>query len=103
MLTVGSILAGTKSNVIPESATLQLNVRTFSHATREAMLAAIRRIVTGPGRPGRPGQPLGPEPTLDTGTHALVAGALAWLAAQRPAVTALSRRPVRGACAESVR
>jgi len=46
VLTVGSILAGTKSNVIPESATLQLNVRTFSDATRETMLAAIRRIVT---------------------------------------------------------
>jgi amidohydrolase len=46
VLTVGSIQAGTKSNVIPESATLQLNVRTFSDATRETVLGAIRRIVT---------------------------------------------------------
>ena len=46
MLTVGSIQAGTKSNVIPDSAQLQLNLRTYSDATRSAMLNAIRRIVT---------------------------------------------------------
>src|SRR5437763_1719861 len=46
VLTVGSLRAGTKSNVIPERATLQLNVRTFSDATREAILDALRRIVT---------------------------------------------------------
>jgi len=45
VLTVGSIQAGTKSNVIPESATLQLNVRTFSDRTRTTILAAIERIV----------------------------------------------------------
>jgi amidohydrolase len=46
VLTVGSLRAGTKSNVIPDSATLLLNVRTFSDATRAAVLDAIRRIVT---------------------------------------------------------
>jgi amidohydrolase len=46
VLTVGSIQAGTKSNVIPEQATLLLNVRTFSDAARETVLAGIRRIVT---------------------------------------------------------
>src|SRR3954469_15665578 len=46
VLTVGSLRAGTKSNVIPDRATLQLNVRTFSEATRGAVLEAIRRIVT---------------------------------------------------------
>src|SRR3954451_11663537 len=45
VLTVGSLQAGTKSNVIPESATLQLNVRTFSDATRTTVLGAIERIV----------------------------------------------------------
>jgi amidohydrolase len=45
VLTVGSLQAGTKSNVIPEHAVLQLNVRTFSEATRDTILAAIRRIV----------------------------------------------------------
>src|SRR4051812_34228466 len=45
VLTVGSIQAGTKSNVIPEQATLQLNVRTFSESTRSTVLAAVERIV----------------------------------------------------------
>jgi hippurate hydrolase len=45
VLTVGSLQAGTKSNVIPDQATLQLNVRSFSDATRGTILAAIRRIV----------------------------------------------------------
>jgi hippurate hydrolase len=45
VLTVGSIQAGTKSNVIPDQATLQLNVRSFSEATRGTILAAIERIV----------------------------------------------------------
>jgi amidohydrolase len=46
VLTVGSIQAGTKSNVIPDSAQLQLNLRTYNDTTRETMLTAIRRIVT---------------------------------------------------------
>jgi len=46
VLTVGSIQAGTKSNVIPDHASLQLNVRTFSDSTRDTILGAIRRIVT---------------------------------------------------------
>jgi amidohydrolase len=45
VLTVGSIQAGTKSNVIPDQAVLQLNVRTFSEATRRTVLTAIERIV----------------------------------------------------------
>ena len=46
VLTVGSIQAGAKSNVIPEEATLQLNLRTYSDETRARMLEATRRIVT---------------------------------------------------------
>ncbi|WP_448638561.1 amidohydrolase [Geodermatophilus sp. URMC 63] len=45
VLTVGSIRAGTKSNVIPDHAVLLLNVRTFSDATRRAILDAVERIV----------------------------------------------------------
>jgi len=45
VLTVGSIQAGTKSNVIPDEAVLQLNVRTYTEATRTTILEAIRRIV----------------------------------------------------------
>jgi amidohydrolase len=47
VLTVGSVQAGTRSNVIPDFAVLQLNMRTFSQQTRERMLAAIQRIVRG--------------------------------------------------------
>jgi amidohydrolase len=46
VLTVGSIQAGTKSNIIPDSAQLLLNLRTYSDSTRTTMLDAIRRIVT---------------------------------------------------------
>ncbi|SNR91553.1 amidohydrolase [Blastococcus mobilis] len=45
VLTVGSIQAGTKSNVIPDQAVLQLNVRTYTDATRTTVLDAIERIV----------------------------------------------------------
>jgi hippurate hydrolase len=46
VLTVGSIQAGTKSNVIPDDAVLELNLRTYSERTRSQVLDAIRRIVT---------------------------------------------------------
>jgi amidohydrolase len=46
VLTVGSIQAGTKSNIIPDQAVLQLNVRTYSEQTRTTVLEAIRRIVS---------------------------------------------------------
>lgn len=46
VLTVGSLRAGSKSNVIPDRAVIELNVRTYSEATRATILDAIRRIVT---------------------------------------------------------
>ncbi len=45
VLTVGSSQAGTTSNVIPDHAVLQLNIRSYSQQTRQRMLAAIQRIV----------------------------------------------------------
>ncbi|MGN6781756.1 MAG: amidohydrolase [Marmoricola sp.] len=45
VLTVGSVQAGTKSNVIPDAATIQLNVRTYDEQTRSRILEGIRRIV----------------------------------------------------------
>ena len=44
VLTVGSLQAGTKENIIPDDATLKLNMRTFDDDVREYMLGAIRRI-----------------------------------------------------------
>jgi len=46
VLTVGSILAGTKANIIPDTAEIQINIRSYSEAVRTALLDAIRRIVT---------------------------------------------------------
>ncbi|MBV8349945.1 MAG: amidohydrolase [Mycolicibacterium sp.] len=46
VLTVGSIHAGTKSNVITDHAVLELSVRTFDESVRDAVLDDIRRIVT---------------------------------------------------------
>jgi len=45
VVTVGSLQAGTKENVIPDEAVIKLNVRTFNDDVRERVLAAIERIV----------------------------------------------------------
>ena len=45
VLTVGSIRAGTKSNIIPDQAVLELNLRTYDEATRQLMLDAVGRTV----------------------------------------------------------
>ena len=44
VLTIGSLRAGTKENIIPDDATIKLNIRTFDEDTREYMLKSIRRI-----------------------------------------------------------
>ncbi|WP_270886903.1 amidohydrolase [Pedococcus sp. 5OH_020] len=46
VLTVGSIRAGSKSNVIDDHAVLELNVRSYDEGTRSTVLDAVRRIVT---------------------------------------------------------
>ena len=46
VLTIGSLRAGSKSNVIDDHAVLELNVRTYNEQTRSAVLDAVRRIVT---------------------------------------------------------
>jgi len=44
VVTVGSIHAGTKHNIIPDKALLQLTVRSYSDSTRDTLLAGIERI-----------------------------------------------------------
>ncbi|WP_427853108.1 amidohydrolase [Stenotrophomonas acidaminiphila] len=44
VLTIGALQAGTKENIIPDDATLKLNMRTYDEAVRTHMLQAIRRI-----------------------------------------------------------
>ncbi len=59
VLTVGSCHAGTRSNVIPDYAVLELNLRSYSGVTRQRMLDAIQRIVRAEcqasGSPREPG------------------------------------------------
>ena len=45
VLTVGSIQAGSKSNVISDHAVIELNVRSYNQRTRDDILDAVRRIV----------------------------------------------------------
>ena len=45
VVTVGSLQAGDKENVIPDEAIIKLNVRTFDEGVRTRVLAAITRIV----------------------------------------------------------
>ncbi len=45
VVTVGSSVAGTKSNIIPDRAVLLVNVRTYDEQVRKHVLAGIERIV----------------------------------------------------------
>jgi hippurate hydrolase len=45
VVTIGSLQAGEKENVIPDEATIKLNLRTYDERSREHILAAIERIV----------------------------------------------------------
>jgi hippurate hydrolase len=45
VLTIGSLQAGTKENIIPEEAILKVNVRTYNRKIREQVLESIKRIV----------------------------------------------------------
>jgi amidohydrolase len=47
VVTVGSFHAGTKHNIIPDEAHLQLTVRSMTSAQRERVLAAIKRMTNG--------------------------------------------------------
>jgi amidohydrolase len=64
VVTVGSLQAGTKENVIPDEAVIKLNVRTFDAGVRTRVLAAIERIVNAEAAAS--GAPRPPEiTTLD--------------------------------------
>lgn len=62
VVTVGSLQAGTKENVIPDEAVIKLNVRTFDEGVRKRVLAAIERIVNAEAEAS--GAPKKPEITL---------------------------------------
>jgi hippurate hydrolase len=58
VITVGSFQAGTKNNIIPDVAHLQLTVRTYKPEVRKQVLAAIERIAKAEAAAaGAPRQP----------------------------------------------
>lgn len=61
VVTVGALQAGTKENVIPDEATIKLNIRTFDEGVRKRVLAAIERIVNAEAEAS--GAPRKPEIT----------------------------------------
>ncbi len=61
VVTVGSLQAGTKENVIPDEAVIKLNVRTFNEDVRKRVLSAIERIVNAEAEAS--GAPKKPEIT----------------------------------------
>lgn len=61
VITVGSLQAGTKENVIPDEAIIKLNVRTFDEGVRKRVLGAIERIVNAEAEAS--GAPKKPEIT----------------------------------------
>ncbi len=59
VITVGSIHAGSKHNIIPDEARLQLTVRSYTPETRKLLLDGIRQVATNTCRAlGSPKDPL---------------------------------------------
>ncbi|MCD0451710.1 amidohydrolase [Actinocorallia sp. API 0066] len=70
VVTVGSLRAGTKDNIIPDHADLGISVRTFTPQVRERVLAAVTRIVNGEAAVS--GAERVPEISREHGTPVLV-------------------------------
>ncbi len=67
VVTVGSVHAGTKHNIIPDTATLQLTVRTFTDDVRTQVLDSIRQIATDTAKAA--GCPKPPEVVVRNADH----------------------------------
>jgi amidohydrolase len=52
VITVGYVRAGTKNNIIPDSAEMGITVRTYKPEIRKQVLAAIERVVKGESMAG---------------------------------------------------
>lgn len=101
VVTVGSFHAGTKHNVVPDEARLQLTVRAYSPRTREKVLASIERIVRAEaeasGAP-RPPEVRVSEPVPATVNDAALAGRVREaLARVLPAGAVRGQEPVTAA------
>jgi metal-dependent amidase/aminoacylase/carboxypeptidase family protein len=70
VVTVGRLQAGTKDNIIPDTAELGINVRTYSSSTRDLVRAAVERIITAEATASAAPRP--PLITWDISTPLLV-------------------------------
>lgn len=61
MITVGAFHAGTKHNIISDTAHLQLTVRSLTPEVREQLLSAIKRIALGTARTAGVAEDMLPE------------------------------------------
>lgn len=86
VVTVGAVQAGSKHNIIPDTATLLVNVRTYDSAVRERVLASIERIVVAEAQAA--GAPRQPEITYEESSPTLV-NDVAACARTRPALEAI--------------
>jgi hippurate hydrolase len=86
VVTVGSIVAGTRGNIIPDHADILVDVRTFSPEVRDRVLAAVTRVVrheaAASGAPRKPEVELVDRcpPTVndETATERVVAAFTDW-------------------------
>jgi hippurate hydrolase len=62
VVTVGSLHAGSKSNIIPDEARLLINIRTVSATVRDRVLEAVHRIIRSEASASGMTEP----PTIDT-------------------------------------
>ncbi len=75
VVTVGRLQAGTKENVIPGTAELGINVRSYTHAVRALVRAAIERIVNAEATASAAPRP--PDITWASGAPVLVSDPVA--------------------------
>jgi amidohydrolase len=68
VITVGSFHAGTKSNIIPDNANLQITIRAYKPEVRKHLLEAIGRIAKAEAQAA--GAPRQPEIKMTPGTNA---------------------------------
>ncbi|MFF1920951.1 amidohydrolase [Streptomyces sp. NPDC058221] len=57
VVTVGRLQAGTKDNIIPDTAELGINIRTFTEPVRDLVRTAVERIVVGESQTSGSQQP----------------------------------------------
>ncbi|MGB3054979.1 MAG: amidohydrolase [Acidimicrobiales bacterium] len=70
VVTVGRLEAGTKSNIIPDQARMDLSIRTYQDDVRARVLAAVERIVKGEAATA--GAPRDPEIVITESGDAVV-------------------------------